>query len=174
MSERDDREPARQGTVGQSRAKIIAAAQERCYRAVTTFIESATTSDGQPDRAAVELHNAVIAFYRALRPLRGEPAVADDWEGVEWQTREGEHTGLAALETMMIRYKETNRKRTGFLGTQQQTRRVPVRLPPQTLLNLAAELDDMAVALGFAPEVAEGSGREAVGKYADILEEGPP
>lgn len=145
-----DGERAGEESIGRSRAKIISASQERCFRAVTNYIEAANSlDDGQSERvAAAELHNAVIAYYLALDPLSEKDAVADYWD----------EAGLDNLSQMMVQYESVEERESGFLGERSTTRREPKRLSPRTLLVLARSLDRAAVRLGFAPEVDSGDG----------------
>lgn len=153
-----------QQSIGRSRARIISSCQERCFKAVARYIEAANSLEDQQNArlAAAELHNAVLAYYRALRPLRDKEAVEDFWASAEWEfTDSSGYTqtleGLGELEGMMLQTEQVEQTTQGFLGRRTTASQQPTRLPPRTLLDLAAKLDDAAVQLGFAPDVDDGA-----------------
>jgi hypothetical protein len=156
-------------TVARSRERIISHAQERCHAAAVRYIEAANSldDDARSDLAAAELHNAVIEYYRALRPLSGEDAVSDYWGDVTLWTRRtqsesgsdeeaAEVTGFDRLGEEAVRMRTVEEKTMGYTGSRTVTRQEPVRLPPKILLRIAEKLDEAAVKLGFAPETDDG------------------
>jgi hypothetical protein len=159
MTEEDGGDGTR--TAGRSRGRIIAATQERAFKAVNRYVEAANSLDdsGEARVAAAELHNAVMAYYRALRPLRNEEVIEDFWEGAEWEYRGDRVKGLDKLAQVMVESEEDTEHRQGFLGARTERKRKPLRLAPKTLIQLAATLDDAAVKLGFAPEVDTSDGQ---------------
>lgn len=174
MSADDDGD--RPTTVAQSRERIISHAQERCHAASVRYIEAANSLDGDNRRelAAAELHNAVIEYYRALQPLSNEDAVSDFWESVVLWTTEGSEsdgggsdddgsvgdsaavTGFDRLGKEAVRFRTVTESKMGYCGQRTESRREPVRLPPDLLLRVAQKLDEAAIKLGFSPETDDG------------------
>jgi carbohydrate-binding DOMON domain-containing protein len=119
------------------------------------YIQAANSVSGDDAQrvGAAELHNAVIAYYRALAPLSSDGAVADYWESVELWQRDGEPvTGFDELREWAVRYRTTTTESTvGFTGKSQEQSREPVRLPPQISLRIVQQLDTATVKLGFGP-----------------------
>jgi len=75
-----------------ARENIIKHEQERLHTAMSEYVQisNSTNRDDAERVAAAELHNAVIRYYWALKPLANEPAVRDFWEDVVlWRTGEG-------------------------------------------------------------------------------------
>lgn len=162
------------GTVGASRARIIAHAQERCHQARTQYIEAENTIEGGEHAlvAAAELHNAVIEYFYALRPLKDEDPVEDFWDDVVLWTEqipvrteaggismeEQPVTGFDQLAQEAIKHKTVQEERDGYLGKRVVTRDIPIRLPPDILLRISAKLDQAAGMLGFKPSTDDGTG----------------
>jgi hypothetical protein len=179
MSYGDEEDGAEQSTAARSRERLIAKSQEHAFEVSQQYIQAANSvQDGDVTRVgAAELHNAVIAYYRALAPLANDPAVVNYWETVKLWERDGEPvTGFDVLEGWAVRYRTTTTESTvGFTGKSQQTSREPVRLPPQISLRIVKKLDKAAVKLGFQPPTADaGDEGDAGFNYSDILDEGPP
>lgn len=177
-----DAEDVGQAT-GRTRARIIERSQEACYQARSQFRRAVSSgADGGTIGAArAELHNAVFDYYEALKPLRNDDNIAEEWSETElWsetvpKRREdgsivfktddsGTVVGYATEEELVTlddlgeyatRTTETTKEITGLLGTRQATKTDPQRLPAHTLLTVADTLDDLAAKLGFAPETPE-------------------
>lgn len=149
----------RQGAASVSRARIIAEAQARTHDARMQFIESANSIEqgAHENLAAAQLHNAVIEYFYALRPLKDEPPVRQFWnEVVLWEEAESGETkkakGFDRLEQEAVRFQTTRSTSKGYLGTRTEVNREPIRLPPDVLLRISAKLDQAAGKLGFLPE----------------------
>jgi len=162
-----------------ARENIIKHEQERLHTAMSEYVQISNSINREDAErvAPAELHNAVIRYYWALKPLASEPAVSDFWDSATlWRNREGEEAcGFDTLMDYANKYRTVERQVNDFKGHRVVREKEPVRLPPEHLLNIGTLLNKAAWRLGFAPN-ADGpdTDGDAGFDYSDILEEGPP